>query len=120
MAFWNEAYFFERRGERYVYRPTVFSAGFDVSADEKEELFQGLIRLNWQVLIWGLLLVGCIAAAFMTGLVQTNAKVQWFLFSSIVIVAVLTLIAIDYRDRLVSRILKNRIARRNNWTTLRF
>jgi len=108
MAFWNHAYYFERRGDRYVYRPTVFSAGFDVSGDEKEELFRGLKQLSWQLLLWGLVLVGCIAAAFMTGLIEINAKIQWFQISSIAIVAVLAVIAIDRRNRLVSRILRNR------------
>jgi hypothetical protein len=108
MAFWNEAYYFERRGDRYVYRPTIFSAGFDVSADEKQELFRGLKRLNWQFLLWGLVLAGCIAGALMTGLIETNAKIQWFQISSIAIVAVLAVVAINCRDRLASRILRNR------------
>lgn len=108
MAFWNEAFYFERRGDRYVYRPTIFSAGFDVSAREKEELFRGLKRLNWQILLWGLVLVVCIAGAFMTGLIETNAKLQWFQFSSILILAALAVVSIHSRDRLASRILRNR------------
>jgi hypothetical protein len=108
MAFWNEAFYFERRGDRYVYRPTIFSAGFDVSVDEKEELFRGLKRLNWQISLWGLVLVGCIGGAFMTGLIETNAKIQWFQISGTLIVAVLAVISINWRDRLASRILKNR------------
>jgi MFS family permease len=108
MAFWNEAFYFERRGDRYIYRPTIFSAGFDVSADEKEELFRGLKRQSWQISLAALVLAGCIAGALMTGLIETNAKVQWFQISSILMVAVLAVIAIHGRDRLASRILGNR------------
>jgi hypothetical protein len=57
MAFWNEAFYFERRGDRYIYRPTIFSAGFDVSADEKKKLFRGLKQLNWQFLFGDLFLL---------------------------------------------------------------
>jgi uncharacterized membrane protein YbhN (UPF0104 family) len=44
----------------------------------------------------------------MSGLIETNAKIQWFQISSILIVAVLAVIAINCRDRLASRILGNR------------
>lgn len=108
MPFWNEAFYFERRGDRYVYRPTVFSAGFDVSTPEKEALFQGLNRLNWRSLWGGGVLIILAAGAFMTGLIETRQKIQWFLLISILIVAGLAVTFLFCRDRLTSRVLGHR------------
>lgn len=108
MSFWNEAFYFERRGDRYVYRPTVFSAGFDVSAPEKDELFRGLERLNWRCLLEGGVVIVLAAGAFMAGVIETRDQIQWFLVSSILIVAALAVSFLYRRDRLTSRILGHR------------
>ena len=93
---------------RLSLRSILWPRSKHVSADEKEELFRGLKRQSWQISLVALVLAGCIAGALMTGLIETNAKVQWFQISSILMVAVLAVIAIHGRDRLASRILGNR------------
>lgn len=110
MSFWNEAFYFEKRGDRYVYRPSVLSAGYTVSPREKEELFEGLNRLNWRCSLEGGILVVLIAAVFMTGMIATGDPINWFLFSSIFVVAASAVTYLYRRDRLTSRILGQRSA----------
>jgi hypothetical protein len=108
MSFWNEAFYFEKRGGRYVYRHNVFSDGYDISEVEKDALFAGLKRLQFGVLLLGSVIIVLIGLLFMTGMIQTQMPILWFMVSSILAVAVLTLLALYRRDRLVSRVLGTR------------
>lgn len=108
MSFWNEDFYFEKRGDRYVYRPTVLSEGFDVSESEKDRLFAALKRLQWRSLLEGAIAITVLALAFMTGAIETKMPIQWFLISAILAVAVLGLTVAHRRDRQVSDILGGR------------
>lgn len=108
MSFWNEAFYFEKRGDRYVYRPTVFSEGFDISESEKNQLFRELKRLQWRFLLEGGALIALTALVFMTGVIETQMPIPWFMISSVLAVTVLALTALYRRDRLVFRILGHR------------
>lgn len=108
MSFWNEAFYFQKRGDRYVYRPTVFSEGFDISEPEKNQLFRELKRLQWRFLLEGGALIALTALVFMTGVIETQMPIPWFMISSIFAVTVLALTALYRRDRLVFRILGHR------------
>lgn len=105
MSFWNEDFYFQKRGDRYVYRPTVFSAGFDISESEKDRLFAGLKRLQWRSLSEGLLAIALIAILFMTGMIESEKPIPWFLVASILAVAALGLTVLRRRDQLVFEIL---------------
>lgn len=108
MSFWNEAFYFEKRGDRYVYRHNVLSDGYDISEAEKDALFAGLKRLQFGVLILGGVIIAVSALLFMTGTIQTQMPILWFMISSILAAAILTLLALYRRDRLVSQVLGNR------------
>jgi hypothetical protein len=108
MSFWNEAFYFEKRGDRYVYRPTVFSAGFDISESEKDHLFRDMKRLQWRFLFEGTLLIALIAGLFMTAVIESRAPVHWFMFVSVVALAALAMTVLYRRDRLIARVLGHR------------
>jgi hypothetical protein len=108
MSFWNEAFYFEKRGDRYVYRHNILSDGYDISEAEKDALFAGLKRLQFGVLILGGVIIASSALLFMTGTIQTQMPILWFMISSILAAAILTLLALYRRDRLVSQVLGNR------------
>lgn len=111
MSFFNEAFWFEKRGERYVYRPTVFSAGFDVSVDEKDALFRGLTQLGWRSLAEGAVLIALGAGAVLLGgVTDTREQITWFLSGAILGIAALAAADFRRRDRLKSRVLGNRAA----------
>jgi hypothetical protein len=86
----------------------VFSDGYDISEAEKDALFTGLKRLQFGVLLLGGVIIALIGLLFMTGMIQTQMPIPWFMVSSILAAAVLTLVALHRRDRLVSRVLGNR------------
>ena len=108
MSFWNEAFYFEKRGDRYVYRPTAFSAGYDITADQKDRLFAGLKRLQWRTLVEGFLAIAVIAAAFMSGVIETQTPIPWFMVAAVLAVAVLALSVLRRRDRLIEEVLGHR------------
>ena len=108
MSFWNESFYFEKRGDRYVYRPTVFSAGFDISESEKDHLFRDLKRLEWRFLFEGFVLLALIAGLFMTAVIESQTPIPWFMFFSVVALAALAVIGFYRRDRLVERVLGHR------------
>ena len=115
MVLWNQANYFEKRNAGYVYRPTAFALGFSISEREKDLLCRDLRRLEVRFLIEGGLLIALIAGVFMTGLIEVGAPIAWFMFCSVVCVALLAATAIYRRDRLVGRVLGHRtpdVARR--------
>jgi hypothetical protein len=108
MSFWNKYFYFEKHGDRHVYRPTAFSAGFDISGSEKDKLLEKLNRLIWRFLIEGGILIGLIAGLFMTNVMETQEPIAWFMVSSVVALAVLAGIEFYRRDRLVAQVLGRR------------
>ena len=108
MSFWNEAFYFEKRGDRYVYRPTVFSAGFDISESEKDQLFRELKRLQRRFLFEGIILLALIAGLFMTAAIESHTPILWFMISSVAALAVLAVTVLFQRDRLIVRVLGHR------------
>lgn len=108
MSFWNEAFYFEKRGDRYVYRHSAFEKGYDISESEKDLLFSGLCRLQWRSLCEGAILIALIALPLMTGVIKTAAPIPWFMISSVLAVAVLALTVFVRRDALVVRVLGDR------------
>jgi len=108
MSFWNKIFYFEKHGDRYVYRPTAFSEGFDISESEKDQLLRGLNRLMWRFLIEGGILIALIAGLFMTGVIETQKPIPWFMVSGVVALAALAMIEFYRRDRLVAQVLGRR------------
>jgi len=108
MSFWNKIFYFERHGDRHVYRPTAFSKGFDISESEKHQLLRDLNRLIWRILIKGSIIIALIAGLFMTGLIETQTPIPWFMVSSVVALAALAAIEFYRRDRLVAQVLGRR------------
>jgi len=108
MSFWNETFYFEKHGDRYVYRPTVFSEGFDISESEKDHLVRELKRLIWRFLLEGGILIALTAGLFMTGVIETQSPIPWFMVSSVVALAALAVTVFYRRDRLVEKVLGRR------------
>jgi hypothetical protein len=77
---------------------------------EKRDLFQGLQRLTWRSLWEGCALIIVAAGAFMTGVIETPEQIQWFLLSSLLVIAALAVTFLYRRDRLTSRVLRHRSA----------
>ncbi len=108
MSFLNAAFYFEKHGDRYVYRPTVFSEGFDISESEKNQLLRELNRLVWRFLFEGGIVIALTAGLFMTGVIETQRQIPWFMVSSVVALAALAVTEFYRRDRLVVQILGRR------------
>ena len=108
MSFWNKTFYFEKHGDRHVYRPTAFSKGFDISESEKDQLLRDLNRLIWRTIIEGGILIALIAGLFMTGVIETQKPIFWFMVSSVVALAALAVTEFYRRDRLVAQILGRR------------
>lgn len=105
MSFWNEAFYFEKSGDRYVYRPTVFSPGFDISEAEKNQLFKGFLHLQLRTLLEAGIAIGVIGVFFMTGVIKTQTPIPLFMISSILAVIVLAVTILFRRDKLVRQVL---------------
>jgi hypothetical protein len=105
MKLLNEGIYFKRLGDGFVYRPTIFSAGFSVSPEEKDRLFSELLRLERRFLIEGLILIALIAGMFMAGLVTSPTPIPWFVILSICAVVLLAPVAIHRKYRLTESIL---------------
>ncbi|MDX1401106.1 MAG: hypothetical protein R3245_04215, partial [Kiloniellales bacterium] len=101
----DQGIYFERQGEGFVYRPTIFSKGFSISAAEKEQLLAGFKQLERRFLIEGLGLIAVIALVFMTGLIATPTPIPWFLLLSVGAVLALAPLAIYRKRRLVEAVL---------------
>ena len=108
MTFWNEQAWFEPSGTRYVFRTSAFSRGYDVSASEKERLFDGLIRLNQRMLCEGLIAIAAAALLAMTGWIGGLAPLTWFILLSIVSAGVIAALGLKRQDRLISTVLGDR------------
>ena len=110
MAFWDQRLWFERSGERYVFRPMAFSRGYDISESEKDRLVRGLTRLNRRLSFAGLVTVAAIAALLMAGALETATPIAWFILLGILAVCALAAIGLAWRDRLIARVLGGREA----------
>jgi len=108
MVLWNQAHYFERRNAGYVYSRTVFGQGFSISERETDLLFRDLKRLDGRFLIEGGMFIVVTTGLFMTGTIETDAPIAWFMFCSIAAVTVLAATAFYRRDRLVGRVLGHR------------
>ena len=108
MSFWNKTFYFEKHGDRHVYRPTALSKGFDISESEKDQLLRELNRLIWRTLFEGGILIALIAGLFMTGVIDTQKPIFWFMVSSVVALAALAVTEFYRRDRLVAQVLGRR------------
>ena len=108
MSFWNESFYFEKHGDRYVYRRTVFSAGFDISESEKERLLRELKRLQWRFFFEGIILLALVAGLFMSAVIESQTPILWFMFFSIVTLAALAITAFYWSDKLIVRVLGHR------------
>lgn len=105
MKFLNQGYYFEPLGDGFVYRSTIFSAGYSVSSAEKDRLFAGLKRLEGRFLIEGFILVMAVAVVFMTGIVSSPTPIPWFILFSIGGVLLLAPAAVYRKRRLVENVL---------------
>lgn len=108
MSFWNEAFFFERRGDRYIYRSNVFAPGYTVSKAEKDRLFSELARLQWQLVAEGGVFLAAIFAVLSFVAFDGLTRTLWL------VAAVTTVLAVEAgsyfyrRDKAVARILNRR------------
>ena len=98
-------HYFERRGDGFIYRPTIFSAGFSLSSEQKDRLLSELLRLERRFLIGGFSLIILIAGVFMAGIVSSPTPIGWFMLTSIGAVALLFMTAIHRQRRLIDVIL---------------
>lgn len=105
MKLQNQGHYFERRGDRFIYRPSIFSSGFSLSSEEKDRLLRELKRLNRRFLIEGFSLIVLIAGMFMAGIVRSPSPIAWFMLVSIGTVALLSITAIYRQRRLIDRTL---------------
>jgi hypothetical protein len=108
MRFLDHLHFFERQDDRFVYRPTVFSKGFTVSADEKDRLLVRLKRLDRRFLLEGFALVALIAVLAMAGIAPGTDPIVWFVFASIASVGLLALTFLRRKRRLIDATLGRR------------
>lgn len=106
----NPEYYFERSGDRFVYRPTIFSAGFSLSSGEKDRLFEEIKRLERRFLIEGLSLIALVAGMFMAGILTSPTPIPWFLLMSVGAVALLSVTVIHRKRRVVEIALGRRAA----------
>ena len=108
MSIWNQGYYFEPAGERYVYRPTVFSRGYDVSKDEKDRLFRELKRLEWRSFREAFLAVTLVAILFLTGVIHGETVVLWFVLIGSLAVIALAATSTARKKQLISRVMGDR------------
>ena len=113
VKFFDESRYFERRGDRYIYRASRFAAGFEISQSEKDALFTGLKKLEIKALIKGLG-VFCLLAIALT--VQIFGDISAHRWAAAVPIIILVIAAADVsylvrrRDLLIKRILPGREA----------
>ena len=103
-----EGFYFERLGDGFVYRPTIFSAGFSISSEEKDQLLGALKRLELRFIFEGLCLIVVIAFIFMSGLVASPTPIPWFILLSIGAVLLLAPTALYRTHRIVKSVLGGR------------
>jgi hypothetical protein len=108
MSFWNETFFFEKFGDRYVYRPTVLSAGFDISETEKDRIFKGLLGHQKRFLVEGFVVLGLIFGFFQIVAFDGRRSIVWFIISSFIVLAALAVLLLHRRDRLIRQVLGHR------------
>jgi hypothetical protein len=108
MKLLNQGIYFERLGDGFVYRPTIFSAGFSISSEEKDRLFGELKRLELRFLVEGLVVIALVAGLFMTGLLTSPTPVPWFVLLSMGAVLLLVPVAIRRKVRIMERVLGRR------------
>lgn len=108
MTIWNEQAWFEPSGTRYVFRTSAFSRGYDVSASEKERLFEGLKRLNRRMLCEGLIAIAAAALLAMTGWIGGVPPLTWFVLLSLLSAGVIAALGLKRQDRLISTVLGDR------------
>ena len=101
MKLLNQGHYFERRGDKFIYRPTIFSAGFLLSSEEKDRLFGELKRLERRFFVEGFILIALIAGVFMAGILRSSTPIAWFLLVSIGAVSLLSITAIYRQRRLI-------------------
>ena len=113
MGFFDESKYFERRGDRYVYRPSSFAAGYDISEREKDTLFAGLIKLEVRALMKAGGIFCLLVAALAVQLFGDLSAHPW---SSAIPILILVAAAADAsflvrrRDLLIKRVLPSREA----------
>lgn len=108
MNFLNENRYFERRDDGFVYRPTIFSAGFAVTSAEKQRLFEAIRRIEGRFLLEGLGLILLIGSLFWTGLVTSPTPIPWFIVLSVGAVLLLAPTVVWRRRRRVEAVLGRR------------
>ncbi|NNE82978.1 MAG: hypothetical protein HKN28_03310 [Alphaproteobacteria bacterium] len=105
MKLLNQGHYFERRGNKFIYRPTIFSAGFLLSSEQKDRLLGELTRLQRRFFVEGVILIALVAGVFMAGIVRSPAPIAWFMLASIGTVLLLFITAIYRQRRLIDAIL---------------
>ena len=108
MSIWNQGYYFEHAGDRYIYRPSAFSRGYGVSKDEKDRLFNELTRLEWRSFVEAFLAVGLVATLILSGLIQGEALFFWFILIAALAVVVLTSAGMARKKKLIARVMGDR------------
>ena len=98
---------FERHGDRDVFRPTLFSAGFEITRDEKERLAAGLRRLTWRMAVAGLVAFVPIIGVIVLGDLSRHGA-AWMVVLIAAMLAILSVDSVSWRDRLVRRVLPGR------------
>ena len=105
MKLLNPGYYFERSGDGFVYRPTLFSAGFSLSSAEKDRLFEEIKRLERRFLIEGFSMIAVIAGLFLAGVLTSPTPIPWFLFISVGALVLLSITVIHRKRRVAERTL---------------
>ncbi|NKB48988.1 MAG: hypothetical protein GKS02_06440 [Alphaproteobacteria bacterium] len=101
MKLLSQSHFFELHGDKFVYRPTPFSMGFSVSAEEKDRLHGQLERLGRRVLTEAIVAMAAVVVAFFIETSIGSSPTPWFLVAAILAVALLSLTAFHRQRRIV-------------------
>ena len=77
MKFFDESRYFERRGDRYVYRASRFAVGFEISESEKDALFTELKMLEFKALVKGFGVFCLLGIALTVQIFGDNSAHRW-------------------------------------------
>lgn len=110
---WNAL--FEPQGARFIYRPNNFSAGYLVTAEEKERLIGGIKGMQKRLFLEAFFAIALFAVVLLIGLARTetvriDTVVPWFTLLSVAVVALLALVASRRMRHLIRATLGDRVA----------
>ena len=106
--FYNESAYFEALDEGYVFRPSIFSGGYAVCPEQKEQLSRGLRAQIRRGTFEALAYVGLIALLFMTGGASGNIPPLLSVSAIGIGLCALTAATLHRRGRLLGPVIRGR------------